>query len=661
MNRHLGTNWFSDNSHPAEDELLYYVDGELPGPETARIRAHLEACWTCRAKTEHIQETISAFVHFLDTSVAPNIGAPPHGWRSLEAGMAEVAAQAGKRPLLLQWCGSLKKVLAAGPSARTLAAGFAVAVAIFLVIVDLDRVPPVSANQLIENVVNVEIQGIRTVVQPVVYRKLQVRRTAPASAESGVATWEVWSDISHNRFKQRIEEPGSRSASEFAPGPRALPAVFEELKQVFEANRMDPRSPLSSAAFEAWRGRIQRRSEAVDETSLADGSRAFTLTTHATGPFAPNAIIQAQIVVRNADWHTVEQRLRVQGQSGVLDFSLTEVAFAVQPLGGLPPALFASSAPTAVPRVVPRPAPPAEPVFTPVAGPSPAELTASEIEALFALHRIRACLGGMVSVDRLDSGAIEVRGFVGSEERREEILASLRGIPWVETKIQTAEEAAGAVPSTSPGPEGSSTGNDAGLQPGRMPIQELLSKYFSRNGPATGSEAARPGGVGARIATFSHRVVGVSEAALEEAWALRRVLERSASLQAGEPRPSAQYALEVMIRDHMTALRTQMNAYRQLVEPVLSSVEPGGEDPAVAIEKTPAPDSSALFDRVEQIVHLSLALFTNNSFPPQQLKTAMRELQWELGHWEVDYQNLQTRVSRSYPTHPEPLAVEAPE
>ena len=50
--------------HPREDDLLLYIDGELPARRQARIGAHLKACWACRAKVEKVESTITAFMDY---------------------------------------------------------------------------------------------------------------------------------------------------------------------------------------------------------------------------------------------------------------------------------------------------------------------------------------------------------------------------------------------------------------------------------------------------------------------------------------------------------------------------------------------------------------------------------------------------------------------
>lgn len=40
--------------HPGEEQLLRFADGELRPKEAAAIRAHLEACWSCRTDRKSV-------------------------------------------------------------------------------------------------------------------------------------------------------------------------------------------------------------------------------------------------------------------------------------------------------------------------------------------------------------------------------------------------------------------------------------------------------------------------------------------------------------------------------------------------------------------------------------------------------------------------------
>jgi hypothetical protein len=85
------------NAHPAEEELLRYADGELPNRRAAQIRAHLIACWECRARMAEIEGTIAEFIRALHQTIDSTLP-PIAGQRALlRAQLAELTA---KRPVI---------------------------------------------------------------------------------------------------------------------------------------------------------------------------------------------------------------------------------------------------------------------------------------------------------------------------------------------------------------------------------------------------------------------------------------------------------------------------------------------------------------------------------------------------------------------------------
>jgi len=63
------------NAHPTEEEMLLYTDGELGSRRAAQIRAHLSACWECRARLLEIEATIADFIRtqrqYVDSQLPP--------------------------------------------------------------------------------------------------------------------------------------------------------------------------------------------------------------------------------------------------------------------------------------------------------------------------------------------------------------------------------------------------------------------------------------------------------------------------------------------------------------------------------------------------------------------------------------------------------------
>ncbi|MCI0424012.1 MAG: hypothetical protein L0312_33190, partial [Acidobacteria bacterium] len=337
----------------------------------------------------------------------------------------------------------------------------AASVCVLVVLARLSSAPSVSAKEVLERSERAQAQRIRQVPTPVIYQKVRVRRSSLAARPEETVTWETWSDRKGNRFRQRVEDAtgprfvplrtnqpksfphrdsplikGVRGLASRDAEPSSLPPVLAELQQILEANRIDPQRPLSPAAYATWRSSIQTRSEEVSETQLPEGEKALTIRTEVAGPFAPNSIVEAEYMVRVEDWHPVTQRFRVQREKGIQSFELTETAFQVLALNTLPAAIFADLSPPAPPKVIPQ-----ESIAPSTHAPSTAELLAAEIEAHYALHRVKACLGEPIEVVTHPSGQIKVHGLARTEARKTELLEALQHVPLVVTEIQTIDEA----------------------------------------------------------------------------------------------------------------------------------------------------------------------------------------------------------------------------
>ena len=62
------------NPHLSDEKLLLAMDGELAAGESAHVKIHLQACWSCRARSEQIEEAIARVVEYRDllaTSFGP--------------------------------------------------------------------------------------------------------------------------------------------------------------------------------------------------------------------------------------------------------------------------------------------------------------------------------------------------------------------------------------------------------------------------------------------------------------------------------------------------------------------------------------------------------------------------------------------------------------
>ena len=79
--------------HRADRDLLLAMDGELPPAEAARVRAHLEACWRCRARKRELEEAIAGFVREQGRRLTPLVPSADGPRALLKAHLAEMAAR----------------------------------------------------------------------------------------------------------------------------------------------------------------------------------------------------------------------------------------------------------------------------------------------------------------------------------------------------------------------------------------------------------------------------------------------------------------------------------------------------------------------------------------------------------------------------------------
>ena len=459
-----------NNGHPSEDELLLYVDGELAPKATNYVRSHLEACWSCRVRTEKIEETISTFIDYRNQVLKPLVEQPPHGWRGFDGRINRLANEVGRRSLFANVRGTLGRIFSAPTwergrllrvvDSRVLLRPIA-AIIVLSVIVGLliyfNRTPVVSASELLQRANDAQQHAISATTQAVVYQKLQVKRKTIASSTPETVNWEVWSDTVNARSRQSVELSGSRQFLDEVTHAKApsskqttsLSAVLSGLGDILRANHMNPAMPLSAASYDAWRRSVATRHDEVTRTKLADGHDAFTLRTASSTQVNSGEIIEALLVVRAGDWHPVQERLLVKGNQGDEEFELSETAYSVVSLNTLALEIFFEQ-PNVAPSPISTPAPVAkketETPLAPVPQPlNPVTATADlEVEVLRLLHEAHADLGEQISEMRGADGLIHVTGIVDTPERKTEIMRALQPVmkdPAVRIEIQTVAEA----------------------------------------------------------------------------------------------------------------------------------------------------------------------------------------------------------------------------
>jgi hypothetical protein len=83
----------SGDFHISDQELVLAADGELQPRRTARVRAHLAACWHCRARMTELEGTIEDFARAYRQTLDPKLPPIDAPRARLRAQLAELAAK----------------------------------------------------------------------------------------------------------------------------------------------------------------------------------------------------------------------------------------------------------------------------------------------------------------------------------------------------------------------------------------------------------------------------------------------------------------------------------------------------------------------------------------------------------------------------------------
>ncbi len=628
---------------PEDGELLAYLDGELAPERQAEIRQLLESDWKLRVRLAELERDIETYVKATQQQPQGELPSFEDVWggvaRRLNEPLEPLPVEAEQRsrleeetslsarfqiwsdalnwsdawlrsPVLLRWSVAVMGSL--------VMAGF-----IFWVLFS-ERLGAVSAEELIQRAAQSETAQMKRVTEPVVYRRIQVKR---ADASESV-TWESWREAGRNQFRQRVSDRhGWRFINANENGAneneKAAPPIIAEIEAVFRVNHLDMQRPLSAAAFAEWRKITRLKSETVTEVALPGnklpGNKLedeLKLTAIAQEPYALNAIIEATLTVRKTDWHTVALRLKVQGENEVREYELSETAYEVLPLHAL--TVFADLVPTPSPALAiiaaasratsPSIIAKASPSVKPP--PTEAEVKEAEVAALYALHQAQADLGEQIEVVREAGQGVIVRGLVETPERKQQLTEALRDLLLVAARIQTVEEAArqAAITQPSRAPVSEPAPPAAPGTSGANAFEQRLARYFAEREPSPKSNDQR--NVNLKIAQLSNEVVTESSAAMWEAWALRRLLERFAAEKENELSPAARQRIEEMTANHIARLKTQNRQLRARLEPVLLSIA-GGKTPAAPapVESTKQAQALLVFRAVEQVLQMTDRLF----------------------------------------------------
>jgi hypothetical protein len=323
-----------------------------------------------------------------------------------------------------------------------------------------------------------------------------------------------------------------------------------------------------------------------------------------------------------------------------LDYEITESAFEVVTLTTLPPTLFTELIPP-----VPSKPPSTRPASPSAVLSSELELLTVELQAHYALHQLKACLGKPVHVKRSNARRVEVGGLAETAEERDELRAALRTVPGTVFSVQTVAEAVQtnvSASSVSTSDPLSPSDTRITLRSGRMPLQLQLQQYFSRIQAESNPDS---------VESLSNGAITLSRSIVLEAWALRHLAESYKGNRIEHLPSYARVLLQNMVQDHMSSLRLGVERERHLLEPVLLSIFP--QEPALQerLGDTKEPgkpwsDSCMdLFGRAEEVRSIVDALFANAGTEADSELMARRLVEL-LSHWTRQFPSVEIEIVR---------------
>jgi hypothetical protein len=309
------------------------------------------------------------------------------------------------------------------------------------------------------------------------------------------------------------------------------------------------------------------------------------LTLESTAVDRRDPSIDTRLVVRERDWHPIEQRLTVREGSATTEFVVREKGFEVIPLATLPVAFFetprppesvADAANADADADASARAESGRPVSPPVS-----ELVSAEVQTMFALHRAGMSAEDDIAVERRES-AIHVSGLTTTDARRRQLTDAIASIKHVRVRIKTTDEAltelSGKATSGSNGPSATSASlplrfDDAAIDATRLPVQTLAGESSAADRQADEVSMRR-----------AREAVRQSLTLLERAWALRRLAEWSRRTNASAVTASTRELIDLMVREHADAASKALAALDATVTPTLpapdTSRSPAANDPA---------------------------------------------------------------------------------
>lgn len=582
------------SNHLTHQQMLAYLDGELPKPETARAREHLHSCWTCRIEMERLESDIAVILDAHNEEFAPAITPPPTAWPSFDALLARKLPMS-PQPVWMRFGNAIRAMLT--PAQGAVLAGLIVAAALFAFLRFGSK--PVSAKEVLRSVQVADRQRMSIPPGHVIREKVHVRRKARGQESVQSGSVNAW-------------ESPTTALWQTSDGDSAVSALKEEYK----THGVPIDLPLSASSLEAW-GKV-----AGGDPSVTKQGTDLNLSYAGEAKGSVDASPRVSLRIQPSTWHVEQMTLQFSDAS----FEVTEDDFSTVPTSDVPPVLLAA--------LEPGPQLPAIAAARPVSSAMGSfvhlpEINLDEVQlsVLMALHRLHADLGEPVTVTH-SSRKVEVGIWQLPPDRQNEIRMALQNEPGV--LIETSPPAQRPPASVAPAsPALSQPPTRVTVFSGDDSEDQVLLKFF---------------GTDEKEQLYTRDVLEKSTVILAHLYALRNLQAQFPPEREQALSPSDRAQLDAIIKDHAAATLTAFGDLQAKLAPLNAAFDVAAVSPATA-----EPDSfetkwqDACLDALEtarSADHLIRDILTTSATPAVP-RTALPQLQQKLSYLNMEVRNLQ--------------------
>lgn len=386
------------DGHIPDSWILLSIDKELSSSDREFVEEHLRCCSRCSSVEQRLRDTIEQLREYNRVIVAPSASPSSSHKHVFEEKLHSLADQLAERRKFRFSIdsGALRKIAdLLTPRNRILACGVLLLIVAFAVF--RFNVPAVSANELLVRSDAFERNSLRGTRDPIIVQRILISTGGHQSERT------LYRDLKLNRHVHEV----SGSSEE----DRLIDTTLQQAK-------LDADELIRPALFLRVSGEYPSSTVSVSQS----GMNTVALAIHLSG----FTITDADLTLRNADYHTIGARLRLSNQTTI---QISELSYRVVQFETLRAGLFDLPAQNLTATVTKSDS-----------SNTVSDLAGFEIQALSLLHGIHAELGGEMNIDDSDPRTIKIDGVVENVERKQEIENALRGVPAVQVNIETIAE-----------------------------------------------------------------------------------------------------------------------------------------------------------------------------------------------------------------------------